>query len=67
MVIVAPVIAMSLGLSQDLYGSLVLCLLVERQLSASWALWAQRDGSGRGGALLSLLILPIMFPVVICR
>ena len=28
MVIVAPVIAMSLGLSQDLYGSLVLCLLV---------------------------------------
>tara|TARA_Y100001935_G_scaffold75387_1_gene62914 strand:- start:3668 stop:4258 length:591 start_codon:yes stop_codon:yes gene_type:complete len=67
MVIVAPVIAMSLGLSQDLYGSLVLCLLVGTPAISLIGLVgsALTVALGRGGALLSLLILPIMFPVVI--
>ena len=66
-VIVAPVIAMSLGLSQDLYGSLVLCLLVGTPAISLIGLVgaALTVALGRGGALLSLLILPIMFPVVI--
>ena len=67
MVIVAPVIAMSLGLSQDMYGSLVLCLLVGTPAISLIGLVgaALTVALGRGGALLSLLILPIMFPVVI--
>jgi len=67
LVIIAPLLALFLGLDQDVIGLLVLTLLLGTPvLSLVGAVaMALTVGLKRGGILLSLLVLPLYVPVLI--
>ena len=67
LIIVAPLLALFLGLDQDIIGLLVLTLLLGTPvLSLVGAVaMALTVGLKRGGILLSLLVLPLYVPVLI--
>ncbi len=67
LVLLAPICALFLKLPVDAWGTLVLTLLLGTpMLSAMTAIGAALTVSlGRGGALLSLLLLPLFIPLLI--
>ena len=67
LIVAAPVLALLLNMSTEGFGALILAMLLGTpSLTLIGAIGAALTvGAGRGGALLSLLVLPLYVPVLI--